>query len=115
MAFRKPHALMVAAIIALSAPMAHAGKDTVPSSPSVFSPAAAISISSVFSEVRAALVTGGVTATVGGDGATTLSLASGTTITISADGGTITLRPAGGGAPITLTSSFVATFISAYL
>ena len=49
MAIRKPLALMVAAAIALAAPMAHAGKDTVPSSATVFSPAFTAVLASAFS------------------------------------------------------------------
>ena len=109
MAIRKPLALMVAAAIALAAPMAHPGKDTVPSSATVFNPALTAVLACAFSEIRA----GTATAVLSAGGGGTVTLSSGAVVTVNADR-TVTVTLASG-ASTTFTSGFIASFFSAYL
>lgn len=109
MAIRKPLALMVAAAIAFAAPMAHAGKDTVPSAATVFSPAFTAVLATAFAEIRA----GTAAVAIGTGGTGTVTLTSGAVVTVNADR-TVTVTLASG-ASTTFTSGFIASFFSAYL
>lgn len=125
MATRKSFALMVAAAIVSSASLAHAGKETVPSAPTVFSPAATVApaisftptsqsafvaaIVSAFNEVRA----GTASIVSGGGGTGTVTTASGATVTANANG-TVTVTLASG-ATTTISSGFIISLITAYL
>lgn len=95
---------------------AQAGGSSTPNAVDVFTPGTAAVLGAVFSEASSVIRGGGsLTATPTAGGGTTTTLPSGTTITVSAGGGTLTVTPSGGGAPITLSSSFVAFFLSGFL
>ena len=109
MVTRKPLAVMVATAITLAAPMAHAGKDTVPSTPSVFSPAYTSVPASIFLTPGFTSI---ITAALAGT-PTTVTLTGGTVVTVNANGSiTVTLA---GGATTTFSSGFVASFFSGYI
>ncbi|WP_213684365.1 hypothetical protein [Roseicyclus sp.] len=109
MAIRKPLALIVAATIAMAAPMAHAGDRTVPNTPSVFSPAfptvpASIYLTPSFSTIIGAALSGTPT---------TVTLTGGTVVNVNPNGSITVTLP--GGATNTFSSGFVASFFSGYL
>lgn len=91
--------------------MAYAGKSTTPATPDVFSPSAGAVVASVIQEIQSSQ---SIATTTNANGGLTATLPSGTTITQSVSG-EITIIPAGGGAPLTFSSSFIASFIAAYL
>lgn len=116
MSFRKILTGMTLAGALFAAAGAQAGGSSTPNTADVFTPGAATVVAAAFSEARTVLSGGGtLTPTPTAGGGTTVTLPSGTTISVSGGGGTITVTPSGGGAPITLSSSFVASFIASYL
>ena len=109
MAIRKPLALIVAATIAMAAPMAHAGERTVPSTPSVFSPSyitvpASIFLTPSFTTIIGAALSGTPT---------TVTLTGGTVVNVNPNGSITVTLP--GGATNTFSSGFVASFFSGYI
>lgn len=114
MSFRKIVTGLAFAGAMFSAVGAQAGDTSTPNTTNVFTPGAASVVAAVFVEASGIVQSGGtleLVTTV--DGGTSTTLPSGTTVTVSADGDTFTITPAGG-APITVTSSFVSNIISGY-
>lgn len=91
MTIRKSLSCLFVAGAICAATAAHAGKDTVPNTVSVFSPAAVVTVQAAFQAVRS----GTASATTNADGSVTVTFASGATTTF--------------------TSSFISGFIAAYL
>jgi hypothetical protein len=126
MAKRTLLALLVAMGALAVAPMAHAGRDTVPNTTSVLPPAANVALTTPFSapsvnsigstirSVLAAVSTGTATQTANADGSVTVAAPSGGgSITVNANG-SVTIVTTGGGS-VTVASAFLASIISAYL
>lgn len=91
MAIRKTLSCLIIAATLGAASMAHAGKETVPNTVSVLTPAAVVAVSTAIDAVRAGSARGSVNA----DGSVTVTFANGTSTTF--------------------TSSFIASLIAAYL
>ncbi|MDG3039715.1 hypothetical protein [Roseicyclus marinus] len=116
MSFRKILTGLTFAGALFAAAGAQAGGSSTPNTADVFTPGTSTVVAAAFAEARTVLSGGGsLTTTPTAGGGTTATLPSGTTITVSGTGGTITVTPAGGGAPITLSSSFVASFLAGFL
>jgi hypothetical protein len=119
-------ALVVSAAALVAAPMAQAGKITVPNAPSVTPPAVNLALATPFSapsvtsvgatlrSVQAAVATGTATQTTNADGSVTISAPSGGgSITVNADR-SVTIVTAGGGS-VTVSSAFLGSILAAYL
>ena len=95
---------------------AQAGGSSTPNAVDVFTPGTTTVVAAAFAEARSVIFGGGsLTETPTAGGGTTATLPSGTTITVSAGGTTITVTPGGGGAPITVSSSIVASILAGFL
>lgn len=109
MAIRKPLALIMAATIAMAAPMAHAGDQTVPSTPSVFSPSYTTVPASIFLTPSFSTIIGAASSGT----PTTVTLTGGAVVTVNPNGTITVTLP--GSATNTFSSGFVASFFSGYI
>ena len=108
MAIRKPLALIMAATIAMAAPMAHAG-ETVPSTPSVFSPSYTTVPASIFLTPSFSTIIGAASSGT----PTTVTLTGGAVVTVNPNCTITVTLP--GSATNTFSSGFVASFFSGYI